>query len=471
MIPVVTPARMQSPSVHHRLRSVTDHKTSWATLEALVLAGDAERLRTFFLELPGPERALATSRLSEEARAGLVELLSVGDAADAIALLPEIQAADALDDVAPETAAAILHELPSDEQADLLGELDDDRAERILSVMDPAEAQDLRTLREYEADEAGGLMTTDHVALPAASTVGAVVSDLRARADEIEDLDVQYVYLVDDGRLAGVLRLRDLLLAREGRPATEVMSPNPLSVRDDAEIEELVDFFEEHPFLGVPVVDSEDKLLGVVYRGALDEALRERAARDLRRSQGVLEEELRSMPMPLRARRRLAWLSLNVVLNVVAASVIAAFEETLSQVIALAVFLPIISDMSGCSGNQAVAVSMRELSLGLVRPNEALRVWAQEISVGLVNGLVLGMLVAVGGWLWQGNPWFGLVVGAALAINTILAVSLGGCVPLLLKRLDVDPAIGSGPILTTVTDMCGFFLVLGLATALLPYLV
>lgn len=454
-----------------RLRGVSNQQTSWETLAALVSAGNAEDLRRFFLQLPGPERVIAASRLSDDARAGLVELLSAEDAADALALLPEVQAADALDDVMPETAAAVLHELPSDEQADLLSELEDEHAERILAAMDPEDARDLRSLGEYDDDEAGGLMTTDHVALPVASTVGEIVSALRARADEIEDLDVQYVYLVDDGRLAGVLRLRDLLLARSQRPATEVMIANPLSVSDDAGIEDLADFFEEYAFLGVPVVDSDGRLLGVVYRGGLDEALRDRAARDLRRSQGVLQEELRSMTVPLRAGRRLSWLSLNVVLNVIAASVIAFFEETLSQVIALAVFLPIISDMSGCSGNQAVAVSMRELSLGLVRPNEVLRVWRQEISVGIINGLALGALVAIGGWLWQGNAWFGLVVGAALAINTVLAVSLGGCVPLLLKRLDVDPAIASGPILTTVTDMCGFFLVLGLATLLLEFLI
>jgi magnesium transporter len=139
-------------------------------------------------------------------------------------------------------------------------------------------------------------------------------------------------------------------------------------------------------------------------------------------------------------------------------------------VIALAVFLPIVSDMSGCSGNQAVAVSMRELSLGIVKPYEAGRVWLQEISVGLMNGLVLGCLIATAAWLWKGNVYLGLVVGVALAVNTMIAVSLGGTVPLLLKRVKVDPAVASGPILTTVTDMCGFFLVLGLATQMLPQL-
>ena len=149
----------------------------------------------------------------------------------------------------------------------------------------------------------------------------------------------------------------------------------------------------------------------------------------------------------------------------------AAFEETLSAVIALAVFLPIVSDMSGCTGNQAVAVSMRELSLGIVKPHEAMRVWLKELSVALINGLVLGTLLAGAAWLWKGNPWLGLVVGVALAANTMIAASIGGTVPLLLRRFGLDPAVGSGPILTTVTDMCGFFLVLGLASQMLPLLV
>jgi magnesium transporter len=139
------------------------------------------------------------------------------------------------------------------------------------------------------------------------------------------------------------------------------------------------------------------------------------------------------------------------------------FEETLARLIALAAFLPIISDMSGCSGNQAVAVSMRELSLGLVRPREVMRVWLKEVSVGLINGVTLGILLGVVAWLWRGNPTLGIIVGAALALNTIVAVSIGGSVPLVLKGLGVDPALASGPILTTVTDICGFFFALGFA--------
>jgi magnesium transporter len=153
-----------------------------------------------------------------------------------------------------------------------------------------------------------------------------------------------------------------------------------------------------------------------------------------------------------------------------AASVIAFYQETLQAAIALAVFLPIISDMSGCSGNQAVAVSIRELSLGLIKPREFARVFLKEFSVGLVNGAVLGLLLGAVAYLWKENYYLSLVVAGALAANTLISVLIGGSVPLLLKRFRVDPALASGPILTTITDMCGFFLVLSFAQTLLQKL-
>ena len=176
------------------------------------------------------------------------------------------------------------------------------------------------------------------------------------------------------------------------------------------------------------------------------------------------------MPLLLRSRRRLAWLSVNILLNVFAASVIAMHQETLEAVIALAVFLPIISDMSGCSGSQAVAVSLRELTLGTIRASDLGAVLMGEILLGLINGVVLGILIGCVAWIWQGSPWLGLVVGGALAVNTTLAVCIGGVIPLILKKAKKDPALASGPILTTITDMCGFFLVLTMAAFFLEKL-
>jgi magnesium transporter len=249
------------------------------------------------------------------------------------------------------------------------------------------------------------------------------------------------------------------------------MISNPYKVNVDASLDDLRNFFEEHNLFGVPVVDEESRLLGIVLPEAVEEAHQKQSTQHYLGLSGIVGgEEFRSMPLLARSGRRLSWLSLNIVLNIIAASVIALYQDTLAAVITLAVFLPMVSDMSGCSGNQAVAVSMRELSLGLVRPTELLRVLGKEASLGVLNGVALGVLLGGVAYLWKGNPFLGLVVGGALAVNTVVAVSLGGAIPLLLKRAKLDPALVSSPLLTTVTDMCGFFFVLSFASLLLQKL-
>jgi magnesium transporter len=249
------------------------------------------------------------------------------------------------------------------------------------------------------------------------------------------------------------------------------MISDPVHVRTSDDFESLRNLFDEKNYIGLPVVDDQGGLVGVVTRQAVREATSEHQTEDFLHTQGILGgEELRSMSMASRCFRRLAWLGPNIVLNLVAASVIAMYEDTLQAVIALAVFLPIVSDMSGCSGNQAVAVSIRELTLGLIRPTEFLRIVWKEGVLGIVNGFVLGLLLGTIAAVWKDNIYLGLVVGGALCLNTVLSVLLGGMVPLLLKRLKVDPALASGPILTTCTDMCGFFLVLNLASTVLSKL-
>jgi magnesium transporter len=411
-------------------------------------------------------------RLSVDEREKLMGMVSPETAADLLARISETQVVGILDKLNPEKAANIIQELGSDEAADLLGVLKAEGAEAILCEMQPKEASEVRELMAYAEDTAGGLMRFEFLSYPVSSSVGDVIEDLRRNAEIYSDFDVQYAYVVDKSkRLVGVLRMRDLLLSTSETGVSELMIHNPLFVPHSMEQSILASMFKEKQLVGLPVVDENETLLGVVLRSSVREATAEAVAEDFLKVSGLGgKEELRSMPLQLRSRRRLSWLSINILLNVLAASVIAFFQDTLAQVIALAVFLPIISDMSGCSGSQAVAVSIRELTLGLVRPTELLRVFLKEIAVGIVNGIALGMLIALVAFLWKGNPWLGLVVGGALMLNTIVAVCLGGLIPLILKRLDLDPALASGPILTTVTDMCGFFLALSLATILLPYL-
>ncbi|MCC9643769.1 magnesium transporter [Rhodopirellula sp. JC740] len=444
----------------------------WERLAELVDSGDGEGLEDYLSNLSASDQALSLSRLDEEHHTAVLTLLPAEEAAEVLRHLSETQAAELVDGLEAADAAAIVHEMSSDEQADLLGDLDDEQAESILQALPPEEAASVRELAAYSDDQAGGLLVREILRFNQKSLVHEVITTLSENAEEFRDYDVQYAYLTDDdGKLVGVLPMRNLLFARRTDPVADIMILDPLSITASMPLDELRDFFDAHHFLGVPVVDDQNKLLGVVHRNAVDYESTRAAESDFLKSQGIIGEELRTMPLWLRSRRRLSWLSINILLNIGAAAVIAVFQETLSQVIALAVFLPIISDMSGCSGNQAVAVSMRELSLGLVRPTEMLLVWMKEVSVGLINGTVLGLLVAIVAVIWNGNPYLGLVVGFALCANTLIAVSIGGTVPLLLKRFGFDPAVASGPLLTTVTDMCGFFLVLGMATVLLERLV
>jgi len=445
---------------------------SWDLLNELAASGAVDRLREEAERLGPRECARAISRLVPDKQACVLTALGPAAAAVLMEEISEAQAAGLITRLDAGEAAPILDAMLSSSTADLLGQLPPDQVQAILREMQPETAEDARLLVRYAPDVAGGLMIREYLAYPVSYTTQQVIDDMRHNSEKYSEYSIQYSFVVSpEGKLVGVLPLRDLLLTPSSVAIDRIMVRNPMRVQDTASLDELDTFFQERAFLGVPVVDHGDRLVGVVRRSDVEEALGKRANKDYLKSQGIVGgDELRSMPTLVRSGRRLSWLSVNILLNVLAASVIAIYQDTLASVIALAVFLPIISDMSGCSGNQAVAVSMRELSLGLVKPFEVIHVWLKEAAVGILNGLVLGLLIAAVALLWKGNPFLGLVVGLALALNTLVAVSIGGTLPLFLKRMKFDPALASGPILTTVTDMCGFFLVLSLATLLLSHL-
>jgi len=243
------------------------------------------------------------------------------------------------------------------------------------------------------------------------------------------------------------------------------MIANPIFVFTRTTLDELDDLLERYPFWGLPVVDDSGVLVGIVLRADVVEAWGEVQGRSLLRFGGIVfGEELRSMPLGERTSRRLSWLLINMALSMVAASVVLGHQETVNRIFALVFFMPIICNMSGCSGNQSVAVSIRELALGIIKPEDYLHVWRKEVILGLINGLILGCCMgAVASIFWNETAFLGAVVGLAFTLNTVVAVSLGGLIPLLLRYFSIDPALGAPPILTTLTDMCGFTFVLGLA--------
>jgi len=447
-------------------------KEDVATEDALheaVEAEDKQQVTEIVESISSQEALRQASLMKASERDHLISILTPEAAAELIEEAPSGLAVDMIEGVEASVAAKIMEELHTDTQADIVNEIKEESAEAILSAMDAESAEDVRKLSQYDSDTAGGLMELESFSFLGEETVGAVLKRLAADDDEFERHRRQHPYILDEsGKLMGVVSLRGLLRSKRTVRLADIMSP-AISIPPETSLDELITLFDENPFLGVPVVDSQGTLLGVVSRIELAEAELERVEHESLSRQKI-GDELRSMPTLLRSRRRLAWLSSNIVLNIIAASVISAYEETLAAVIAIAIFLPMVSDMSGCSGNQAVGVSMRELALGLTRPIDLFHVLKKELSVGIINGIVLGILIGIVAWVWKDNAYLGVVIGLALSVNTLIAVSIGGTVPLILKHFGVDPAVASGPLLTTVTDMAGFFLVLSLASLFMPQL-
>jgi magnesium transporter len=435
-----------------------------------VESGDQQQVSDIIESASHQDILRHTSLMSKDEREQFMTLLSPEAAAEILEEAPTGLAASVIKSLDTTVAAKIMEELYSDTQADIINDINQSSADAILSEMKPVEAEHIRELSDYDPHTAGGLMETEILSFKKTDTVRTILNNLIRDDEQYELYRGQHPYIVDDdGRLLGVVSLRDLIRNKREKELTDVMGP-AMSVTTDLSQKELALIFNEHSFLCIPVVNEQQVLLGVVSRIELDEAERGR----LEIAQLAMQQtgdELRSMPTLLRSRRRLTWLSSNIVLNIIAASVISSYEETLSAVIAIAIFLPMVSDMSGCSGNQAVGVSMRELSLGLTRPVDLFHVLRKELSVGIINGIILGVLIGIVAGVWKDNFYLGLVIGFALSINTLIAVSIGGTIPLILKRLGIDPAVASGPLLTTITDMAGFFLVLSLATAFMPLLV
>lgn len=438
-------------------------------LQEAIEASDQQQLADIVESISSQEALRQFSLMDSDDRDQMISMLSPESAAELIEEAPAELAVSMIENLETSVAARIMEELHSDTQADIVQEMEAEESEAILSAMDAESAEGVRRLSQYDPDTAGGLMESETFSFPLDGTVGSVLKSLIEGDEAFERHRGQHPYILDeDGRLIGVVSLRDMLRSKRSVQLADIMN-KPISVTPDISQEELAILFDENPFLGIPVVDESGVLLGVVSRVELAEAELERAEQQSLSRQKI-GDELRSMPTILRSRRRLAWLSSNIVLNIIAASVISAYEETLAAVIAIAVFLPMVSDMSGCSGNQAVGVSMRELSLGLTRPKDLFHVLKKELGVGVINGIVLGILIGIVAWVWKDNAYLGLVIGMALTMNTILAVSIGGTVPLILKNFGIDPAVASGPLLTTVTDMAGFFLVLSLAAFFMPQL-
>jgi magnesium transporter len=329
----------------------------------------------------------------------------------------------------------------------------------------PAEyASGVRALLRYPEDTAGGIMSNRFISLHEEMNVDQVRELLRSRAEEDRSEDIAYLYVTDSAqRLVGIVGLRDLVFRRPDRRMKEIMNRDVKCVRADTDQEELARQFEHYHYLGLPVLDPGDRLVGVVKASEALEVARKEATEDMQLMVGLSGEERALTPWQKSVGRRLPWLYVNLATAFAAAAVVNLFEGTIARWTALAVFLPIVAGQGGNAGMQTLTVIIRDLALGELSLSEGRKALFKEIMLGLVNGLAIGLVVGVVGYLWKGSWVLGIVAGTAMLLNQLAAALAGVVIPLGLKMLRVDPALASSIFLTTVTDVAGFFFFLGLA--------
>ena len=417
-------------------------------------------LAQIFSELPNRDREATFSLLVE--RNGRLAMEAVSE------LGPEGGAA-LLATRSAEEIAKLAQEIESDDAAALIDHLPEELSAAVLDLMRPKQSGEVENLLEYDEQTAGRIMNPQVFALSEDLTVGEAITELQGNRD-VEM--VFYLYVVDERRhLVGVTSLRRLLLVSPETPLKRIMTTDLISARVDMDQEEVARQVASYNLLAIPVVDEENKLVGVITVDDIIDVIKDEATEDIYRLAGVAGDERPFTPAGESLRKRLPWLGVNLVTAFVAASVVALFEGTIERITVLAVFMPIVAGMGGNAATQTLTVIVRGIALGDLTWSNSRKALVKEAVVGLGNGVVLGLIAALVAWGTRGNPVLGLVLCAAMIINMFVAATAGTLVPLGLRAANIDPALASSVFITTLTDVFGFFSFLGLATIFMRYLV
>lgn len=377
-------------------------------------------------------------------------------------LLPSV-AADILDALPEEHIRPLMAELPPQDTVRMLGQLEESRRMQLLAILNEPVRKELSELLSYPENSAGRLMDTRTSVFRAEMTVAETLNALR----KAKLRTARGVFLVDsEGRLTAKIPLQDIAVAEPQVRLAALAQPVPAMVPSTAEKDEISELFEKHQLLDLPVVDIDQRLLGIINHSSLVQVSQEDMSSDVLAMVGASRDE-RALSGPLFAvRKRMPWLQINLLTAFLAASVVGLFEDTIASFTALAVLLPVVAGQSGNAGAQALAVTMRGLALREITIRHWLRVMYKEVRVGFVNGLGIAATCGLGVFLWSQSLGLVLVICSAMVLAMVAAGFAGAVVPIVLVRFGQDPAQASSIILTTVTDVVGFFAFLGIATVL-----
>jgi len=432
--------------------------------------GDMTRVHALTANLHYTDIADLLERVDDDKRAQLVEVIRREFDAE---ILPELDDAvrdDVMELLGIDDVAAAMSELDSDDAVEVLEELDEHDQKRVLDAIPEGDRAILREGLSYPEDSAGRLMQRELVTVPTFWSIGDTIDFMRRNADsDTNPLPDQFyvIYVVDPlHRPVGKVALDKILRTKRPVKIEDVMETELKTVPANADQEDVAFLFRQRDLVSAPVVDDTGRLVGAITIDDIVDVIDEEHEEDIMRMGGVREHDLYDAVIDT-ARSRFSWLVVNLLTAILASVVISLFDATIEQVVALAVLMPIVASMGGNAGTQTLTVAVRAIAMKEITATNASRLIGKELMVGVFNGFIFALLAGGVTWGWFGNPVMGLVIGLAMIINMIVAGVAGTAIPIVLDRLNVDPAVASGVFLTTITDVVGFFTFLGLAALIL----
>ena len=431
------------------------------------LEEDDTALRALISEYHPSEIAILFESLSQESRERIISILTAEQASEIIAEMDsEFHPEKLLENLLPERRSEIVEELDYDDATDIISQLPEEQQQEILKELDEEDASNIRSLLKYEEDSAGGLMNTQVIKINEYLNKKEALEEIIHQSEEMEEFYTINV-INDQNILLGIVSLKDIIKARNNVRIKELIKSDFVYVKADTDQEEVAKLISQYNLTSIPVVDDDMHLLGRITFDDVIDVMEEENTEDILKISGVSEDEELAGNWKEAVKSRLPWLVLNLGTAFLAASIIRNFDSTIASMGVLAGYMVMIAGMGGNAATQALAVTVRRISLNDLSDNQAYRTVLKEFTVGLIIGATIGCIVFLFALIYDQNPMLGLVIFIAMTGNLIIAGIAGSAIPLVLKRIGIDPAIASSIIITTFTDVFGFLLLLGLASNLI----
>ena len=441
-------------------------KMTYEQILDLLENNQLEKLRETVNLLHPADTAQIINELPDEYQTLTFKLLNHEIASDVLPDLYDEVREEILENIQQNRLVKIIDEMETDEATDIISELEEDVSKKLLEKIDEEDSKEIKQLLKYDEESAGGLMQTEIIAVHQDMERDEIIEYIRQSYEEVEN--IHYIFVIDDeNKLIGILEVTRLLLAKPHRQARDIMDKEVISANVNLDQEQVAHIFRKYDIYILPVIDSENHLLGRITVDDIIDVIDEEASEDAYKMVG-LESEDRVFTSPLSSvKKRLPWLTLNLFTALLVSSVVGIFEQTIARLSFLAVLMPIVAGLGGNSGTQTLTVITRGIALGELTIHNTSKAIFKEISVGIINGILIGSAAMLIAYLLKGNILLGVVLGVAMICNMFIAGLVGSLIPIVMKTLKIDTALASSVIITMLTDIGGFASFLGLATIVL----